>query len=291
LSRDYGVGILDAGSGCWRNLLASKIQYPASSIESGTGNCVWKHIPMASQRFNLQYMRCLILFIIAIGFVQCNQSKGENKSSQKQYTTYSDSLQQKTYAEIKEDIAAKRKKFATQYPVLTDTAQRLINEFWVHTVSHDLFNQWEGTPWDFNGIAREPGKGTIACGYFVNTLLQAMDCKINRVKLSICPSSEMMKSLVPHQKLKNLSYLSYANFNDTLGRWGNGVYIVGLDFHTGFIVHEGKDNWFIHSNYIGRKGVTKEAVLASEALRFSKTRWLISLTKDREFLEKWLRGI
>jgi hypothetical protein len=245
---------------------------------------------MASQRFNSQYMRCLILFIAAIGFVRCSQSKGEKNSSQQQLTSYPDSLQQKTYAEIKEDIAAKRKKFATLYPVLTDTAQKLINEFWVHSISHDLYSQWEGTPWDFNVITREPRKGAIACGYFVNTLLQAMDCKINRVKLSVCPSSEMMKSLVPHQKLKNLSYLSYDIFNDMLRRWGNDVYIVGLDFHTGFIVHEGQDNWFIHSNYIGRKGVTKEAVLASEALRFSKTRWLISLTKDREFLEKWLRG-
>lgn len=31
---------------------------------------------------------------------------------------------------------------------------------------------WYGTPWDFNGCTTEPGKGSIACGYFVSTVLR-----------------------------------------------------------------------------------------------------------------------
>jgi hypothetical protein len=99
-----------------------------------------------------------------------------------------------------------------------------------------------------------------------------------------------MKSLTPGQPLKNLSYLDYESFNNKLKDLGKGVYIIGLDFHTGFIVNDGTENWFIHSNYIARKGVTKEAILNSAALRSSKTRWLISLTNDKGFLQRWLKG-
>lgn len=100
----------------------------------------------------------------------------------------------------------------------------------------------------------------------------------------------MMKSLTPKQRIKNLSYLSYSAFNDTLNEYGKGVYIIGLDFHTGFIINDGKENWFIHSNYIGRKGVTKKLVINSRALKSSKTRWVVSLTGDKNFLQKWLEG-
>jgi hypothetical protein len=48
-------------------------------------------------------------------------------------------------------------------------------------------------------------------------------------------------------------------------------------------VNDGHENWFIHSNYIQQKGVTKETVLDSDALKISKTRWMISLTGDIDF--------
>ena len=116
-----------------------------------------------------------------------------------------------------------------------------------------------------------------------------MGLKVNRRKLSVCASSQMMKSLVPKQPLKNISWLSYPDFNEKLKDFGKGVYIIGLDFHTGFIVNDGKENWFIHSNYINRKGVTKEAVINSAAFQSSKTRWVVSLTGDKDFLQRWLK--
>lgn len=115
-----------------------------------------------------------------------------------------------------------------------------------------------------------------------------MGCKINRRKLVIVTSAEMMHTLCPGQPLKNLSKPDYRDFNDSLSRLGKGVYIVGLDFHTGFIVIDGKGNWFVHSDYIEKEGVVKEQVLFSAALRSSCTRWLVSLTGDRGFLCRWL---
>ena len=199
----------------------------------------------------------------------------------------------KSYEEIKHSIDLQRKDYFTRYPSLGALGRNggldSITDFWVGTISDDLYESWQNTPWDFNGTTKVPQQGAIACGYFVTTILKDMSLSIRVQKLAVCPSSEMMKSLVPLQKIKNLSYLGYADFNDNLKRLGKGVYIIGLDFHTGFIVNDGKENWFIHSNYIRRKGVTKETVLNSAALRSSKTRWLISLTGDKGFLYRWLK--
>jgi len=195
----------------------------------------------------------------------------------------------RSYLEIKDSIVMNRKRLSAKYSSLNRESGE-ITDFWIDNISIGLYSQWQNTPWDFNGTTEKPNEGAIACGYFVTTILRDMDLKINRNKLAVCASSIMMKTLAPQQKIKNLSYLNYAAFNDTLKKLGKGVYIIGLDFHTGFIVNDGKENWFIHSNYIKRKGVTKETVNNSAALRSSRTRWLISLTSDRDFVGHWLKG-
>lgn len=239
-------------------------------------------------------MKLTLFFLLSVCFLSCEQAKNNRQQSQLQTNSLNDSLETKTYEEIKGNIAIKRKQLSEKYPSLNSLAGKEaieeVSNYWINAISHDLYDKWQNTPWDFNGTTTRPQTGSIACGYFVTTILRDMDLKINRTKLSICASSDMMKSLTPRQRIKNLSYLSYSVFNDTLTRYRAGVFIIGLDFHTGFIVNDGKENWFIHSNYIGRKGVTKETVLNSAALRSSKTRWLVSLTSDKDFLQRWLKG-
>ena len=199
----------------------------------------------------------------------------------------------KSYEEVKQDITAHRKLFSKSFFNADEISRKKITDsiadYWVKAISKDLFGQWESTPWDFNGTTSIPHQGSIACGYFVTAILQDMDVKLNRIKLSTCASSEMMRSLTPLQPIKRLNRLSYTDFNEQLKKYGKGVYVIGLDFHTGIIVNDGEENWFIHSNYIDRMGVTKEAVISSEALQSSKTRWIVSLTGDKDFVERWLR--
>jgi hypothetical protein len=239
-------------------------------------------------------MKVLFFILLSFCFLSCNQVKSKRQQNHLSVTIPGDSLHVESYQEIKDNIAAKRKEFSVKYPSANSldpkNAAEEISNYWVNAISNELYSKWKNTPWDFNGTTTEPQQGAIACGYFVNSLLQDMDLKINRTKLSVCAASEMMKSLTPNQRITNLSYLTYGDFNDKLKEYGKGVYIIGLDFHTGFIVNDGIETWFIHSNYIGRKGVTKETILTSAALRSSKTRWLISLTNDKDFIEKWLKG-
>ena len=235
-------------------------------------------------------MRFCLVLILCISICSCQRLKNKELKQKAQVATQSHSDTAISYETFKKNIAGIRKQLAIQHGGLSDSIRTEIADLWVNAISNDLYSYWKNTPWDFNGITVKPGQGAIACGYFVTTILRDMDFYVNRVKLSTCASSQMMKSLVPGQPLKNLSYLSYESFNEKLSQLGKGVYIIGLDFHTGLIVNDGAENWFIHSNYIGRKGVTKEPVMASIALKASKTRWLISLTGDRDFLQKWLKG-
>lgn len=229
-----------------------------------------------------------------IFLLACGNSKNNEPTYNLQLPeTKADSSGTKTYEQLKQDIITRRQQFSADFSSQIDIATKEnrveLTNFWVHTISNDLYNQWKNTPWDFNGTTTKPQEGSIACGFFVTTILQDMDVKINRTKLAVCASSVMMKNLTPHQRIKNLSNPSYPEFNDTLKSYGKGVYIIGLDYHTGFIINDGREVWFIHSNYIGRKGVTKELVMYSAALKSSKTRWMISLTGDVGFLQNWLR--
>lgn len=157
----------------------------------------------------------------------------------------------------------------------------------------DLLNEyivppWIGTPWDFNGVTQVPGKGEIACGYFITTLLRDAGVQLNRVRLAQCASGKIISTLVQPAYHKNHSHLSFEDFIMEIKRKGKGVFIAGLDFHTGFLLNDGKELYFIHSNYIGRVGVVKETALASRALRASKWRSTGWLTGDPRFLEKWM---
>jgi len=53
---------------------------------------------------------------------------------------------------------------------------------------------------------------------------------------------------------------------------GFGLYIVGLDNHTGFVYNDGNEVFFIHSSYASPKCVVKEVAMQSSVLYYSKYR-------------------
>lgn len=194
------------------------------------------------------------------------------------------------YAEYKKLLDSNRIKMAGFYKATMDknVAKDSITNYWVKILGTGLFDYWYGTKWDFNGITQTPKEGTIACGYFVTTLLTHMGLNISRVKLAQMPSSQMMKTLCPAQQIKSYNSLKFPQFVMAMQQLKKGVYIIGLDFHTGFIIHDGETAYFMHSYYGNNIGVIKEAVDQSTALIQSKTKWLISLTGDESLMKRWL---
>ena len=70
-------------------------------------------------------------------------------------------------------------------------------------IDHDLPSYWSGTGWDYNGVSRTPGQGSIACGYFVTTLLQDLGFSVERVRLAQAASSIMIGELTTNQRTFN----------------------------------------------------------------------------------------
>lgn len=141
-------------------------------------------------------------------------------------------------------------------------------EYFFKYVNYDVPQYWSETPWSFAGTSREPKKGSIACGYFVTNTLSDYGFDINRTYLAQQASSVMIKKLC-----KDIKYFTKREDleNYILSKDKNQVYIVGLDFHTGYITRENRDTYFIHSNYIKNEGVVKELTKNSRALNASKT--------------------
>lgn len=189
-----------------------------------------------------------LLFLVIIG---CNKSKVESGND---LTLENSEATKIPYKEYLVSINKKTKEEKKNY----------LFKF----INYDVPNYWTSTPWSFNGTSREPQNGTIACGYFVTNTLTDFGFDINRTYLAQQASSVMIKKLC-----KDVKYFGKRQDleNYILNKDKNQVYIVGLDFHTGFITRENKDTYFIHSNYIKNKGVVKESTANSKALNASKT--------------------
>jgi hypothetical protein len=151
-----------------------------------------------------------------------------------------------------------------------------------------IFTYWYGTKWDFNGTTQTPNQGTIACGYFVTTTLRDAGVKINRVKMAQCASEEMIKSLVAENNITRFSNVKVADFEKKMNKLGNGLYVIGLDNHTGFIRISAQGNYFIHASGWYPFKVVKEVMGKSSILDHSKYKIVGKLSSDKEFLQKWV---
>lgn len=156
----------------------------------------------------------------------------------------------------------------------TETETCIISRF------ETLYPYWLGTSWDFNGTTQIPGDGNIACGYFVTTLVRDMHFDIPRVELAQCASEEMIKALVEPPKIKRFNGTENELMLSFIKQKGRNLYIVGLDTHTGFILNDGADTWFIHSSGSFPFCVIKEHASKANVLLTSKYKVLGNLSES-----------
>lgn len=158
-----------------------------------------------------------------------------------------------------------------------------------NTMLKRVFPYWYGTSWDFTGTTETPRKGHIACGYFVTTTLQHAGVKLHRVKLAQCASEEMIRQLVAKENIHYLSQLSMEVFVNKLKHYGNGLYIIGLDNHTGFIWIDDNEASFIHASGWFPREVVKEALISSSVIQKSAYRVVGKISDDEAFLNNWVK--
>jgi hypothetical protein len=189
------------------------------------------------------------------------------------------------YDSCKKAIAIIKRQHKTKWSKLSKAEKE---KAFAHAVTKTIAPAWLGTKWDFNGITEVPQQGKIACGYFVTTVLRDAGLPIERVKLAQCASEKLVTTLVQDKYVKRFSHVAMDDFMTYLKLNGFGLYVIGLDNHTGFIFNDGLDIWFIHSTFIGTGDVQKEKAAGSTILKNSKYRIVGKLSEDELVLGKWI---
>lgn len=177
------------------------------------------------------------------------------------------------------NYSLQKKRCQELYEINKRTGTYLAEKKFISFLTDSLLPCWYGTPWDFNGTTQIPGEGNIACGYFVTTTLRDAGMKINRVKLAQCVSQNLLWDLCKDFKKYSDKPLEY--FVKDLEKTGYGLYIVGLDNHTGYLFNDGKDVWFIHSGVYPPKCALKEKAINSITLKNSRYRVVGRIVFDK----------
>lgn len=164
----------------------------------------------------------------------------------------------------------------------------LNSESFYFIMTDSVFPDWMGTKWDFNGISNVPGKGMIACGYFVSTTLKHIGFNLNRYKLAQQGASTVVDVLCGKDKMRSVLESDIIQKLKNLG--DNRLYVVGLDYHIGFLAVENNQVYFIHSDYFKGKVVREKA---DDSTSFSSTKAYVygELTNNQSLFTKWKNGV
>lgn len=194
---------------------------------------------------------------------------------------------ERSYASIRTHLEEKRLALARDLGPNRAASLAQARELLVTTLRDEILPAWNGTPWDFNGTSQTPRQGKIACGYFVSTTLLHLGLQVERVRMAQQASEHIAQSLVSTNPLRRSSDQPIDAFIAKARTHGDGVYIVGLDNHVGFLIVDGPDTWFHHA---GPKDVVKREV-AREAPYLVASRYRIfAKLFDDALVESWLLG-
>ena len=205
-------------------------------------------------------------------------------------STYIDSQH---YADLITRVESDRVSLASRYQHAASDAERNrilaeARETVIRAIYTEILPNWYGTGWDFNGTTEIPQQGKIACGYFVTTVLRDAGWRVPRARLAQQASENIIMSLTGEPYIKRFRHVAIGDFVKTVQEWGPGIYVVGLDIHTGFIVNSGAEVYFVHSSYAEPFAVVKEKAVDSKILQASQYRVLGKISADEGLLEKWL---
>jgi hypothetical protein len=196
-----------------------------------------------------------------------------------------------TYDEFKQQIAKSRDKIYSDYIVADSTHKDSIVKYsqeFLRIITNEMFAYWYYTPWDFNGITEVPRNGKIACGFFVTTILRDIGFNIPRIAWGQLASETMIKKLNP--KVKKFSNKRIEVVIDYFKSKQDGVYIVGLDTHVGFVFKEGSNIKFVHSNYYKPEiGVMAEDLKGNNPINDASYR-VVGQIYHYEMALKWILG-
>ena len=196
------------------------------------------------------------------------------------------------YEDLVSSVEKERVVFEKEYKQADESERSKIEEkassYLLEKITHDFFDQWQGTEWDFNGTTRTPRKGKIACGYFITTVLSDAGFKIPRVKWAQQASEYYITRMT--SDVKRFSNQSSETMKNYFLKQPDGLYVVGLDNHVGFVYKSGKEVTFTHASYYDPKiGVQTEELIGDNPFAKSAYR-VVGRILNKEMIRKWILG-
>ena len=114
-------------------------------------------------------------------------NKRNKLNLEKRTLTINNKQSEHSYKKVLEDITQKREKFNIDYEESTPKERKEVirksRDYLINTLTKKVFPYWYGTPWSFNGHTEQPKNGSIACGFFVGTILRDIGFNIDRIRL------------------------------------------------------------------------------------------------------------
>ena len=200
----------------------------------------------------------------------------------------------KTYAVLTGELERWRLDLAKRHAAAKNDAERNVVENDARVILEQslpaMMRCWLGTPWDFNGTATTPGKGRIACGYLVATVLKDAGFQVNRYELAQQPSEKILRTFLPKESCLLTIGKAYPAFAADVEKSQPGIYLVGLDTHVGFLIVRDNSFRMIHSSGSRPWCVVDESRDDAHVLEKSNWRMLGNLTADSQVVRRWLRA-
>jgi len=193
------------------------------------------------------------------------------------------------YQSLLDNIQENKRTFSRNYENGNDSVQTDIlaksREYVEKMMKDSLIPAWIGTSYAFDGTTDKPREGKIACGYFVSTVLRDAGFRFNRFSLAKQPSGNIIRSVTDELKRFQNGSLSY--FMNEVKRMDQGIYILGLDNHVGFIVKDQSELKFCHAAYYAPYEVTCEQLAKASAVANSSYR-VLGKVLNKRMVEQWV---
>jgi hypothetical protein len=196
------------------------------------------------------------------------------------------------YDTVKARINAQQQYFSKRYGAASEKNRAAVlsdaRKYLISAIHDTIFPYWYDTQWNFYGATRTPRQGYIACGYFVTAVLADAGFQIPRVKWAQLASETVIVKIATD--IKRFSNRPMSEVVAYINQTGDGLYIVGLDCHIGYIYKSDTTLRFVHSNYYQADiGVMSEPLEGDNPLNNSKYR-VIGKLLSGEMVRNWVTG-
>ncbi len=209
------------------------------------------------------------------------------------------------YEQTLDRIEDARRELARQFAAATGRAERdrirtRARQYVVAAIRDRIFPAWMGTPWGLGksstSLRPHQQEMTVGCSYFVTSVLLNAGLRLDsRYRFAQAPALRIQRALAPARAdLHRFLSIPAAELDAGIAALGDGLYLIGLNNHIGFVTVTGDRVEIVHASYVAPRVVKVEPVLESPVIENSREAgyFVTPLFSDAgDFLiDHWLAG-